>query len=121
MSGDPSQAVDDGSHLKPHLAALNSHPQGITSMNTHPPRDTVRVHISPDHKRQVLATAARIEALTGKKPSMPIVLRAGIAALEAHVIAASKEQARSKDGTVGTQVTRMLWWLAAAARSVGGA
>jgi hypothetical protein len=90
-------------------------------MNTPPPRDTVRVHISPDHKRQVQAIAARIEALTGKKPSMPIVLRAGIAALEGHTVTASKEQERSKDGSTGLQAARLNWWLAAAARSVGGA
>ena len=84
-----------------------------------PPRDTVRVHISPDHKRQVLAIATRIETLTGKRPSMAVVLRTGIAALEAHTVTASKEQERSKDGGIGREGARLNWWLAAAARSVG--
>ena len=57
--------------------------------------------------------------MTGKRPSKPIVLRAGIAALEAQAIAASLEQSKNISSTPGKQVTRMLWWLAAAPQ-IGG-
>jgi hypothetical protein len=81
--------------------------------------DSLRLHLGPDNLKQIDAVATRIAAMTGKRHSKPIVLRAGIAALEAQAIAAAHEQSRSKDGTPGRQVTRLLWWLAAAARSVG--
>ena len=81
--------------------------------------DSLRLHLGPDNLKQIDAVATRIAALTGKRPSKPIVLRAGIAALEAQAIAASLEQSKNVSSTPGKQVTRMLWWLAAAARSVG--
>jgi hypothetical protein len=78
-------------------------------MNTELTRDTLRVHLNPKHKRQLQTLATRIAAVTGdKEASMPVILRAGIAALEAHAIAATKELSK---GTMGTQSWRLVAWM----------
>jgi hypothetical protein len=77
-------------------------------MNTTLSRAILRVHLNPKHARQLQTIAARIAAVTGQKEaSMPVLLRAGIQALEQQAIAATKELEKSKDGEYGAKVWRL--------------
>jgi hypothetical protein len=86
-----------------------------------PGGDNVRLHLAADNVKQLQQIAAKIAAVTGKKPSHSVILRAGLHALDSHVQVASKELGRRTAGQPnGIKMTNLMLWLTAAARCVAG-
>jgi hypothetical protein len=81
----------------------------------------VRLHLAAENVKQLQQIAAKIAAVTGRKPSHSVMLRAGLCALDAHVQATAKEHGRRTAGQPnGIKMTNLLLWLTAAARCVAG-
>jgi hypothetical protein len=86
-----------------------------------PGGDNVRLHLAAENVKQLQQIAAKIAAVTGRKPSHSVMLRAGLYALDAHVQATSKEHGKRTAGQPnGIKMTNLLLWLTAAARCVAG-
>jgi hypothetical protein len=86
-----------------------------------PSADCYRLWLAPADKIRLSTTATKLSALLGSRPSVSIILRAGVAALLADTDEALAEQAKRQPTGAGGCSAReglIAWWLASAARSI---